>query len=155
MYGLIKKEHLEDMAFAVCECLGHGINRKATDMLIETANAETGGGTIKDITIGAGMGLTQFDKIPFYDVKDRCRDSDKKKILDSFDIDIDLVEWEHLRYNPLLALIFTRLKYKKITESIPNSVTLRAIYWKRYYNTYAKNAKGTPEHYLQMNKGRL
>lgn len=149
MYGLVKPSHLKDIAIDVCDCLGNGTNNNAVFLLMETAGAETGKGTIKDESIGAGMGITQFDKMPFYDVKDRCRDSDKQKLKEYFDIDIDLVEWEDLRYNPLLAMIFTRLKYKKIPEPIPRTTETRAYYWKQHYNT--KAGKGTYEHYMQAN----
>lgn len=148
-YGLISKKHLEDMSVSVCDCLGYGSNNVAHKLLIETAGAETNHGTIKDPTTYAGMGLTQFDKIPFYDVKNRARHSDKQKIADDFDIVLDLVEWEHLRYNPLLCLIFTRLKYKKIPELIPDTLQGRAEYWKKYYNTEA--GKGTIKHYIGAN----
>lgn len=66
-----------------------------------------------------------------------------------FGIDIELVEWEHLRYNPLLAMLFTRLKYKLIPELVPKSIEARARYWKMFYNS--KAGKGTVEHYLEVN----
>lgn len=137
------------MAIVVCDVLGHGKNKKAVKLLLETAGAETGKGTVKDNTLYAGMGITQFDKVPFYDVKDRCRQSDKDLIKTYFDIDIELVEWEHLRYNPLLALIFTRLKYKKVPNEIPDNIEGRAKYWKTFYNTVS--GAGTIDHYLGNN----
>lgn len=148
-YGLISQGHLNDMAKRVCEALGHGQNYKAYNLLIETAGAETARGIVLDNTIHAGMGITQIDKIPFQDIKDRCRESDKTAVRIFFGIDIDLVEWEHLRYNPLLALIFTRLKYKKIPQVIPNDIEQRAKYWKHFYNT--EEGKGTVDHYLSNN----
>ena len=72
---------------------------------------------------------------------------------------ISLVEWEHLRYNPYLSLIFSRLLYrlatrkvdgKYISVPIPLTIEERAKYWKEFYNTEA--GKGTPEHYLEMNR---
>jgi len=149
-YGLIYQSHLEDIVKEVCKCLGYGGNSNADKLLLETAGAETLKGDIKDPTEYAGMGITQFDKMPFYDVKDRVRESDKEKILKHFDIDLDLVEWEHIRYNPLLSMIFTRLKYKKVPESVPRTIEQRASYWKKYYNTAA--GKGTAEHYLKANR---
>lgn len=149
-YGLIMVEDIDFIADEVCRCLGKGSNGTAKNLLKETAGAETTHGQLKDLTEFAGMGLTQFDKLPFQDVKDRCRDTDKKEIKEYFDIDIDLVEWEHLRYNPLLALIFTRLKYKKIPNPIPTDMQGRAKYWKQFYNTEA--GKGTIKHYMSVNK---
>jgi len=147
MYGLVCD--LKHIAVEVCHCLGNGSNNTAVKLLIETAGAETGKGTINDRTKLAGMGITQFDWIGFTDVLDRTRKKDREKILEYFDINIDWVRWEDLRYNPLLAMIFTRLKYKLIPEAIPSDIKARAYYWKVYYNTEA--GKGTISHYLEMN----
>lgn len=148
-YGLTADTDLREMVEQVCKCLGTGVNGVAVELLLETAGAETLRGELEDPTKYAGMGLTQFDKMPFQDVKDRCRFEDKVRINDYFGIDIELVEWEHLRYSPLLALIFTRLKYKKIPAFIPNTFKGRAEYWKEHYNTEA--GKGTIEHYMYNN----
>jgi len=147
MYGLVCD--IEHIAVEVCYCLGNGSNHTADKLLLETAGSETGKGTIADKTRDAGMGITQFDWIGFKDTLDRTRQKDKDKILEYFDINIDWIKWEELRYNPLLAMIFTRLKYKLIPEVIPISKEDRARYWKKYYNTEA--GKGTIEHYLEMN----
>ena len=149
MYGLISDKHLKDIAIAVCDCLGHGANTNAVDLLLETAGAETGRGQVKDYSVYAGMGITQIDELPFKDIKDRCRSSDKALIMHHLDIDIDLVEWTHLRYNPLLSLIFTRLKYKKVPEMIPLTVEGRSEYWKEHYNS--TEGKGTLAHYIDAN----
>ncbi len=145
MYGWI--ENLEGQAKAICDCLGHGAHGTAAEMIIETAAAETGIGKIKDTTVGAGMGLTQFDKMPFEDIKARSM-SQRDKIIDRLKIDIELVEWTDLRYNPFLALLFTRLHYRLRPEPMPKSRLERAAYWKKWYNTEA--GKGTEGHYLQM-----
>jgi len=145
-YGLIKKEHLEDIVLVVCNILGHGKNKKAMNLLLETASVETKSGTAKDGTIYAGMGITQFDKMPFYDIKHRTSQRSKDAIKNALDIDIDLVEWEHLRYNPLLAMIFTRLKYIKVPAEIPSDMLGRAEYWKKWYNS--ELGKGTVDHYI-------
>ena len=87
--------------------------------------------------------------MPFGDIQDRVKESDRKKIKIELGIDLDLIGWEHLRYNPLLCVLFTRLKYKKVPEEIPMSLEGRAKYWKKYYNTVA--GKGTVEHYIKAN----
>lgn len=148
-YGLARKSHLLGMAMAVCDCLGYGSNENADVFLVETSGAETNKGSIKDYSLGAGMGITQIDELPFQDIKDRCRDSDKQKLIDNLGVNIDLVEWEHLRYNPFMCFIFTRLKYKKVPGAIPTSLEGRAQYWKTYYNTEA--GKGTIEHFVEAN----
>lgn len=95
------------------------------------------------------MGITQFDKLPFEDIKNRSMQF-KDKILKELYVDISLVDWEHLRYNPYLSLLFTRLFYRLRPEAIPETIEERAKYWKKVYNT--KLGKGTPEHYLEINK---
>ena len=148
-YGLVNQQHLEDCAEVVCNCLGHGKNHKAIELLLETAGAETNKGMIRDASAYAGMGITQIDELPFEDIKVRARAKDTDKIKKELGIDMKFVEWEHLRYNPFLCILFTRLKYKKVVDPIPNTLEERAGYWKEYYNT--KAGKGTTEHYIKAN----
>lgn len=148
-YGLIKKSHFEDMVMAVCDCLGHGKNKAAYNLIIETANTETNMGKTKDRSISNGHGITQIDEICYIDILSRTKSADIEKIKECFDIDIELTTFNDLRYNPLLSAIFTRLKYKFVPEEIPSNKKGRAEYWKMYYNTLA--GKGTTEHYLKAN----
>lgn len=148
-YGYINEETIKNQIQLICNCLGNGKNDVAHLLLFETAKAETGLGSIEDKTIGAGIGICQFDKFPFNDLKKRSL-TFKDKILKDLGVDISLVEWEHLRYNSFLSLLFCRLLYKPFSEEIPKDKTSRAGYWKRYYNTVA--GKGTIEHYLKMNE---
>lgn len=150
-YGLIGgKAYLHEVAWKVCDVLGNGANNCAHKLLIETCGAETGFGTYKDQTKYAGMGIMQFDKIGFDDVKARTREKHKKLLLDKMGIDIELVEWEHLRYNVVLSMVWARLKYKLVPEKIPETMEARSRYWKQYYNTEA--GKGSVEHYIAANK---
>lgn len=148
-YGFIDEKTILKQAVRVCDCLGHGENRTAVQMIVETAIVESGLGKIEDKTIKAGIGITQFDEIPFYDVRERNMKR-KNKILNDLGVDIALVEWEHLRYNSFLALLFTRLFYLLLPEQIPSDLEGRARYWKKYYNTSL--GKGDVEHYLRMNE---
>jgi len=155
MYGLAKQDHIYDIVYEVCNTLGYGANRCADELLLETMAAETGLGTVPDKTLGAGMGIAQFDKLPFEDVKKRVLASRNGQrwaddILEDFGIDIHLVEWDHLRYNPLLSVIFMRLKYKLLPQEIPGTVEGRALYWKNFYNSYL--GKGTVEHYIKASR---
>ncbi len=144
-YGLdCYKDNMHTMANRICECLGG--SRDVEEMIIETAIVETHGGEYKDPTHYAGMGLTKIDQVPFQDIKDRANESDVNKIFKAFSINIKHVDWVELRHNPFLALLFTRLFYKKIPEKIPNSIKARAFYWKKYYNSSL--GKGTEEHYI-------
>ena len=74
----------------------------------------------------------------------------RPKILKELGVDIALVEWDDLRYNDFLALLFTRLHYWLKGDPIPKTIEERARYWKLHYNTSA--GKGTVEHYLEMNR---
>jgi len=148
MYGWIGTGgDLKQMATVICNALGHGEHNTAVDMILETGAAETGLGNIPDESHGAGMGLTQFDRLPFDDIKRRSMGK-REKIRNLLGIDIADVEWEHLRYNPFLALLFTRLFYLLRPEAIPPTREGRAVYWKTFYNTEA--GAGTPEHYMRM-----
>ena len=148
-YGLINLKRIDEDAQMICNCIGHGKYETAKEMIIETAITETGLGQIEDKTVGAGMGLTQFDDKPFQDIRDRSIKL-RPKILKELHIDISLVNWDDLRYNQFLALLFTRLHYWLKGDPIPATIEERAKYWKLHYNTVL--GKGTPEHYLEMNK---
>ncbi len=145
-YGYINEPLAKEMIAKVCDCLGGNVH--GADLVLETAYAETGLGTIKDRTLKAGMGICQFDNMPFYDVKSRSMRY-RNKIKNELGIDIALVHWEHLRYNPYLSFLFCRLKYLLVSEKIPDTIEQRAKYWKKYYNSYL--GTGTVKHYLKMN----
>ena len=148
-YGYINLKDIQEKAEKICDCIGNGKYGTAKELIIETAIAETGLGQIEDKTDGAGMGLTQFDKFPFDDIKKRNMRL-RPKILKELGVDIALAEWDDLRYNDFLALLFTRLHYWLKGDPIPKTIEERARYWKLHYNTSA--GKGTVEHYLEMNR---
>ena len=153
MYGVVSKNQIMDTVNYVCDILGHGANNNAVSLLLETAKAETQMGRTKDNTKFAGIGLTQFDKTGLDDVLNRVSFADRAIIRDKMGIILEWVKWEDLRYNILLAFLFTRLKYKKIPEPIPTTMEARAMYWKAHYNSTA--GKGTVGHYLEANKSSL
>lgn len=148
-YGYIDKKHILEKAEKICDCIGHGLYGTAVEMIVETAVAETGLGQITDRTVGAGMGLTQFDELPFKDIKNRNMKL-RDKILKELGVDLQLIQWDDLRYNDFLSLLFTRLFYRLKGDPIPKTIEDRAKYWKLHYNTSA--GKGTVEHYLEMNR---
>lgn len=145
-YGLTADMNLVNMAHQVCDVLGHGRHRKAVNMLLETTAAETQFGTYPDTTQYSGHGIAQFDAIGFDDTRRRTRRGDKQKVLTEFCYDIDGAIVTDLDSDPMLSLIFCRLKYKLRPEDIPDDFVSRAAYWKRFYNT--AQGKGTVEHYL-------
>lgn len=54
-YGYINLKQIQEKAQKICDCIGHGSNNTAVEMIIETAVAETGLGQIEDKTTGAGI----------------------------------------------------------------------------------------------------
>jgi len=137
---------LKKQANIISETLNPNNASRATVLLLATAAVETSLGKVTDKTLYAGMGLCQFDKIPFYRVRDKSM-KHRKKILKNLHIDIRLVEWEDLRYNPFLSLLFCRLYYLQVSEPIPNLPVEMAHYWKKYYNTYL--GKGKIKHFVR------
>lgn len=148
-YGLTPSMNLDNLVLEVCNCLGFGSYATAHLLILETIGAETERGTYKDPSTFAGMGLCQFDKLPFKDTQDRTSTATKAKVYKGLGINIDLVKWEDLRYNPLLSILFCRLKYLLVRDPIPALVDDRARYWKKWYNSIL--GKGTEEHYLYAN----
>lgn len=146
-YGIVHRDQPRQYAQAVCDVLGHGENRLAVRMLLETCAQETHMGQFVDASAYRhGVSLYQIDEIAFQNVMARTRDADKNKIKDSFGIVLDDVEYRELAFSPLLATIFARLHYKLIPEPFPADVESRARYWKKHYNTTA--GKGTEAEYL-------
>ncbi|MBB04075.1 MAG: hypothetical protein CML03_00885 [Pseudooceanicola sp.] len=150
-YGLAKPSHTWDYARMVCDCLGHGDNRTAMAMLIETAAQETHCGQYRDPTPGgAGRGLCQIDQIAFEDIQRRTREANVGKVFERFNVNIQEVEHSALDNSPLLSMIFCRLFYMLIPEPFPIHVEGRAAYWKRYYNTSC--GAGTEAEYIENAK---
>ena len=52
-----------------------------------------------------------------------------------------------------LQAAFCRMQYRRDSNPLPKygKIQAQADYWKRVYNT--KLGKGTPEHFIKMNKG--
>ena len=148
-YGLQSKEQITSHARKVVSVLGGGFTAERS--LIEIAATETNSGTFPDShPEKLGVGLTQFDQIGFDDVQKRTRRKDKDRVLQMLGYDIDRLVLADLAFDPLLALVFTRLKYKLIPEEIPETVEGRAKYWKQHYNSDA--GKGSAEEYLERVK---
>ena len=148
-YGLVNEKEFYLIVDEIVEVLGNGKNESVADLLIETARAETMLGKAEDRTpLMYGVGIMQFDEIGFNDVKERSA-KHRDLIKNNLNIDINLVKFEWLAYNPFLSVLWARLKYKLIPEEVPSDIYARAKYWKRYYNTF--KGKGTITHYLKNN----
>ncbi|WP_116287117.1 hypothetical protein, partial [Serratia marcescens] len=135
-------------AEAVCDVIGNGKSNAAVLLCVETAAAETLLGDYKDPTpTSAGTGLTQVDLGTFEWLRDKYKNSRYAAVLlNQFGIDLGRTVYQELRTSPLMAMLFCRLLYLTVPESIPATREARAAYWKKYYNTSA--GKGTPQDYI-------
>lgn len=147
-YGLASKQDARRYAEAICDVIGHGKSNAAVALCVETAAAETLLGDYKDPTpTSAGTGLTQVDLGTFEWLRDKYKNSRYAiALLKEFGIDLRLIVYQELRTSPLIAMLFCRLRYLAVAESIPATREARAAYWKKYYNTSA--GKGTPQDYI-------
>lgn len=147
-YGVYNEAHLIGCIKKAVHVFGGG--NKAIKLLAGTACAETDFATFPDVhPEKLGVGVTQFDQIGFDDVIKRTRPKNVRKFHANYNYDWSTLTLDKLAYDPELALAITRLKYMLVPESLPTTVEGMAKYWKRYYNTYAANAKGTPEKFLE------
>jgi hypothetical protein len=152
-YGLVSEHHLDIVIGDVCDTLGNGGGNNADIAMKEICAQETLLGECEDRNVyKQGAGVTQFDRIGFVDVRKRVREKDRQKIIERYGIDVKRVQMRELDFNPLLAIIFTRLKYLKIAAAIPNTLEGRAEYWKAWHNSEA--GAGEPEEYVS-NANRL
>jgi len=150
-YGVKSKFHLIGIVTAVCTALAYGQHDIKAELLVnETCAVETKLGTYPDDNPERlGVGVTQIDQICLDDIKKEGELRHFKIIKEQFGYDIPTVELADLAFDPTLAVIICRLAYKRIPKAIPDTVSGRAAYWKKYYNTYHPNAKGTPAKYKQ------
>ena len=111
----------------------------------------------------SSFGATQIDPIKYQDIIQRATgpEGDKrvgiannflKEQLNRPDFDIlglDLTQEEH---NPYISAALTRMGLLNIPESVPAGLEGQANYWKKHWNSYAENAKGTPEHFMSQSR---
>lgn len=150
-YGLVSQSHLVDTCCFVTNLIP-GANAMATlSLLLETAAAETNLGELLDPTPeGAGAGLFQIDEETFDWIQTKNLKSRLAQLIEAATgIVIAKVQYIELRNNPLLCALFCRLRYAVITEAIPVTLEGRAAYWKKFYNSFDPNAKGTVEGYIK------
>ncbi|CDL63581.1 hypothetical protein [Klebsiella pneumoniae IS39] len=127
-YGLVSKQDARLYAEAVCDVIGHGKANAAVLLCVETAAAETLLGDYKDPTpTSAGTGLTQVDLGTFEWLRDKYKNSRYAPVLlNQFGIDLSRTVYEELRTSPLMAMLFCRLRYLTVSESIPATREARA-----------------------------
>ncbi|MCK5111062.1 MAG: hypothetical protein KAQ94_06030 [Arcobacteraceae bacterium] len=149
-YGIDEDTNIEEICAKVCRVLGFGANECADIFVYRISKAESGAGTIIDGTPnGAGAGIFQFDKIPFYDNQSRYKTKHIEKVKYQLSIDVSETTWEELKIDILKGALACRLHFKPFKEEIPADMVGQGRYWKRHYNTEA--GAGTVKHFLEMN----
>ncbi|MFP8968584.1 hypothetical protein ACKC9G_18525 [Pokkaliibacter sp. CJK22405] len=148
-YGLINQQHALDTAVAVCDVIGHGSNRKAVHLVLETCAQETHLGQYPDPTVNyAGAGLAQCDRGTFDWLQAQYSSHPlATKLRQRFDVHLEKVQYAELYHSPLIAMIFCRLRFFIVPSLIPDDLEGRAAYWKKWYNSTA--GKGQPEEYIK------
>lgn len=137
MYGvfpILGDSQIKNDILRVCEVFGYGSNNNAHIFIAETIQIESDFGTAIDYSKEYGEGLSQFDKGSFKDTINRTSRKNKAKALKYFGFDLDKIKYEHLRTNPLLCIVLTRLKYLLVTAPIPLDKTARYEYYKTHWN---------------------
>ena len=146
-YGVASIKHVELLAREVTAGLGG--NENVYRQMMGTAAVETHCGQYPDDNPKKlGVGLYQHDNIRIIDIQKEGEQRHFDIVKKLWGYDIPTIKLSDLAYDPLLSTICARLGYKRIAAPCPSTLVEQAVYWKKYWNTYAKNAKGTPDHYL-------
>lgn len=107
------------------------------NFLYEIAIAESNLGRAVDNTPNSGMGIWQFDRNAFEDVKKWIATRKSSEFTQFTLKDINNIEYKELARSPFVAVFFARAYlYSRIPEKIGKSIQERAYQWKKYYNTY-------------------
>ncbi|MCG3884110.1 hypothetical protein I3271_05370 [Photobacterium leiognathi] len=147
-YGLLSREQALKTAVAVNNAISPKSGKWGVCIILETACAETLLGKLKDPTeYGAGSSICQIDKGTFEWLKDKYKGKAvDKRINDAFGFDLADIQYREIELNPLLGMIWCRLRYMTVSDPIPTTIGGRAKYWKEHYNT--KLGKGTESDYI-------
>lgn len=151
-YGLISRQQALDTAIAVNNIIAPNSGANGVLMILESCAAETLLGTHKDTTnYSAGTSIAQIDAGTFKWLREKYgKGAVANRVSEYFDIDINRVQYFELEHNPLLGMIWCRLRYLPVPAPIPETVEDRADYWKKWFNSTA--GKGTPEGYIEKVK---
>ena len=106
----------------------------------------------------------QIDSVRHQDIIDRAP-SDRMEIANSYlqealgdstfslaDVPYSDLVGEKYGHNPYIGATLTRMGLANIKEAVPGSLEGQADYWKKYWNTFAENAKGKPEHFIERSE---
>tara|TARA_Y100000004_G_scaffold185793_1_gene236505 strand:+ start:502 stop:945 length:444 start_codon:yes stop_codon:yes gene_type:complete len=124
---------------------------EAVDLIYETGNAESHYMALEQTGGGPALGYFQCEPATMYDCIDNYIKYRPKleEALDSLGFLKDDPEFS-LKTNIAVQVFFCRIKYRRDKDPIPKTMTKRASYWKKVYNT--EGGKGTVDHYIKANK---
>ena len=147
-YGAKSFDHIVEEAQRAVDTFGG--TESTRNLLLGTCCTETDFCTFRDRHPDKlGVSAVQFDAIRFNDVVSRTRKHNRIKFFDEYGVRLADLKLADLACDLAIAFALCRLAYILIPESIPSSVVNQAGYWKKYWNTYHPNAKGTVDSYLQ------
>lgn len=155
-YGLTTQQELISHIRRACQVLSPKTASQAAQLMIGTACTESNFGTHPDFREGYGFGWAQFDRIRVKDVASyiRQRDSLCASILSETGLNVPFYDTDTLchilKFSPLVSAFFCRVGYMQIPEALPavGDIEGQAHYYKKFWNSYHPNAKGSVEKYL-------
>ena len=124
---------------------------EAADLIYETGNAESHYMALEQSGGGPALGYFQCEPATMHD----CIDNyikyrpELEEALYSLGFLKDDPEFS-LKTNIAIQVFFCRVKYRRDKDPIPKTLTERASYWKKVYNT--EGGKGTTDHYIKANR---
>lgn len=150
-YGATSRDHIIDCVRIACKEIRPQNQKQAIELVLGTTCAETNFGQTDDLYQPQGLGLWQFDKVRFDDVKLQIWTNPEHKSLMLNMFGVRWLSFEQVEYSPLLGAVLCRFGYLFVNAPLPERGDLlgQAKYWKKYWNSNHPNAKGTPEHYMQ------
>lgn len=142
----------------VGDIFGDGENEKRFMKRLVNYESDYGTSPLTFRTEGKdGRGLAQVSPIAFDEIQRRLSEGGKLAqyipiVERETGIDITEIDYERDIHKPLHNIILMRLYLKIFPSQIPTSLADQGKYYKKYYNTHSKKAKGTPEGFILKNK---
>ena len=126
-------------------------SKEAVDLIYETGNAESHYMALEQTGGGPALGYFQCEPATMHDCINNYINFRPylKEVLLSLGFLEDDPELS-LKTNIAVQVFFCRIKYRRDKDPIPKTITKRASYWKKVYNT--EGGKGTVDHYIKANK---
>ena len=146
-YGVIDLDHLKELARATANKYPYGANKENLyKMLLETAITETNAGLAPmDLTRTYGRSIAQFDRVGYEEalrVRSLKGDRDFQALIDKGYMSAEF------QRTPEWAFYMMRMFYLGKNAVIPGSLSGRAEYWKKYYNSAL--GAGTAQKYINL-----